>query len=37
MKLLLATLHSRYSHASLALPSLAAACGDIPGLTCVIR
>ena len=37
MKLLLATLHSRYSHASLALPSLAAACVDIPGLSCEIR
>ena len=37
MKLVLATLHSRYSHASLALPSLAAACGGISGTSCVIR
>ncbi len=37
MKLLLATLHSRYSHSSLALPSLAAACSGIAGLSCVIR
>lgn len=37
MKLLLATLHSRYIHASLALPSLAAACADISGLETVIR
>jgi len=37
MKLLLATLHSRYIHSSLALPSLAAACADINGLTTVIR
>ena len=37
MKLLLATLHSRYIHSSLALPSLAAACADISGLTTVIR
>lgn len=37
MKLLLATLHSRYIHSSLALPSLAAACADISGLATVIR
>lgn len=37
MKLLLATLHSRYSHSSLALPSLAAACAGITGLETVIR
>jgi len=37
MKLLLATLHSKYIHASLALPSLAACCGDIPGIETVIR
>lgn len=32
MKLLLATLHAKYVHASLALPSLAAAGGDIAGV-----
>ena len=37
MKLLLATLHAKYVHASLALPSLAACCGDIPGIETVIR
>jgi anaerobic magnesium-protoporphyrin IX monomethyl ester cyclase len=37
MKLVLATLHSRYSHASLALPALAVACGGIAGTSCVIR
>jgi len=37
MKILLATLHSRYSHASLALPSLAASCAAIDGVSCVIR
>ena len=37
MKLVLATLHSRYSHASLALPSLAAACGGIAATARVIR
>ncbi len=37
MKLLLATLHSRYSHASLALPSLAASCSDIAGLDLTIQ
>lgn len=37
MKLLLATLHSRYIHSSLALPCLAACCADIAGLETVIR
>lgn len=37
MKQLLATLHSRYSHASLALPSLAAACAGIAGLSTAVR
>ncbi len=37
MKILLATLHSRYSHASLALPSLATACSEIPRVASVIR
>jgi anaerobic magnesium-protoporphyrin IX monomethyl ester cyclase len=37
MKLLLATLHSKYVHASLALPSLAACCADLPGVDTVIR
>ncbi len=37
MKLLLATLHSRYIHSSLALPSIAAACLQVPGLETVIR
>ena len=37
MKLVLATLHSRYSHASLALPSLAAACAGTAGVTLAIR
>jgi len=37
MKLLLATLHAKYVHASLALPSLAACCGEIPGVEPVIR
>lgn len=37
MKLLLATLHAKYVHASLALPSLAACCGEIPGVETVIR
>ncbi len=36
MKILLATLHSRYSHPSLALPSLAACCTDMPGVEIVI-
>ena len=37
MKLVLTTLHSRYSHASLALPSLAAVVTDVTGLTVAIR
>jgi len=37
MKILLTTLHAKYSHASLALPCLAACCRDIPGVTVVIR
>jgi len=37
MKLLLATLHAKYVHASLALPSLASCCGEIPGVETVIR
>lgn len=37
MKLVLVTLHSRYSHSSLALPSLAAACSGIVGLTTIVR
>ena len=37
MKLLLATLHSKQTHASLALPCLAAACSRIEGLTIVLR
>ena len=37
MKVVLATLHSRYSHASLALPSLAAACAGAVEATVVIR
>jgi anaerobic magnesium-protoporphyrin IX monomethyl ester cyclase len=37
MKVLLATLHARYVHASLALPCLAAACMGIDGVTTVIR
>ena len=37
MKLLLATLHAKYSHASLALPCLAAGCRDLPGIEIVIR
>ncbi|MBT0653713.1 B12-binding domain-containing radical SAM protein [Geomobilimonas luticola] len=37
MKLLLTTLHAKYAHASLALPSLAAACADLPGTEFVIR
>jgi anaerobic magnesium-protoporphyrin IX monomethyl ester cyclase len=37
MKILLTTLHAKYSHASLALPCLAACCRDIPGVTLVIR
>lgn len=37
MRLLLTTLHSRYSHASLALPSIAASIGNIAGLQIAIR
>jgi anaerobic magnesium-protoporphyrin IX monomethyl ester cyclase len=37
MRLLLATLHSRYIHSSLALPYIAASCADISGLETVIR
>ncbi|MDA8429769.1 MAG: DUF4080 domain-containing protein [Geobacteraceae bacterium] len=36
-KILLTTLHAKYSHASLALPSLAACCQDLPGSTVIIR
>ncbi|HBG04528.1 MAG: B12-binding domain-containing radical SAM protein [Geobacteraceae bacterium GWC2_58_44] len=32
MKILLATLHAKYVHTSLALPYLASACADLPGL-----
>jgi len=37
MKILLTTLHAKYSHASLALPCLAACCRDLPGVTIAIR
>lgn len=37
MKILLTTLHAKYSHASLALPCLAACCREVPGVTLVIR
>ena len=37
MKVLLATLHAKYVHASLALPCLAAACADLPDTEFVIR
>ena len=37
MKILLTTLHAKYSHASLALPCLAACCLDLPGVTVTIR
>jgi len=37
MKLLLATLLSKYIHSSLALPTIAAACSKVPGLETVIR
>jgi anaerobic magnesium-protoporphyrin IX monomethyl ester cyclase len=37
MKILLATLHSKYSHASLALPCLAACCAGIQGTEVTIR
>ena len=37
MKILLTTLHAKYSHASLALPCLAASCLDLPGVEVTIR
>ena len=37
MKILLATLHAKYSHASLALPCLAAYCRDIPETEITLR
>jgi len=37
MKILLTTLHAKYSHASLALPYLAACSRDLPGVEIVIR
>jgi len=37
MKILLTTLHAKYSHASLALPCLAVRCRTIPGVDVVIR
>jgi anaerobic magnesium-protoporphyrin IX monomethyl ester cyclase len=37
MKVLLATLHAKYVHSSLALPCLAAACAGLGGITTVIR
>ena len=37
MKILLATLHAKYSHASLALPCLAVYCRDIPDTSITIR
>ncbi|MDD2539773.1 MAG: B12-binding domain-containing radical SAM protein, partial [Desulfuromonadaceae bacterium] len=37
MKILLTTLHAKYSHASLALPCLAVYCRDIPHTEIVIR
>ena len=37
MKILLTTLHAKYSHASLALPCLAAYCRDIPDVEIAIR
>ena len=37
MKILLTTLHAKYSHASLALPCLAASCRDLPGTKLSIR
>ena len=36
MKILLTTLHAKYSHASLALPCLAAYCGDLPSTHIII-
>lgn len=37
MKILLTTLHAKYSHSSLALPCLAACCRDISGIEIIIR
>jgi anaerobic magnesium-protoporphyrin IX monomethyl ester cyclase len=37
MKILLTTLHAKYSHASLALPCLASYCQDIPAINIFIR
>lgn len=37
MKILLATLHARYVHNSLALPCISAACREVEGTTTVIR
>lgn len=37
MNILLTTLHAKYSHASLALPCLAACCRDLPGVAVTIR
>ncbi|MDD2850618.1 MAG: DUF4080 domain-containing protein [Desulfuromonadaceae bacterium] len=37
MKILLATLHAKYSHSSLALPCLASYCRDIPDVEITIR
>src|SRR5512133_815777 len=37
MKILLTTLHAKYSHASLALPCLAAGCRNLPGVSIAIR
>lgn len=37
MKILLTTLHAKYSHASLALPCLAASCRDLPEVAITIR
>lgn len=37
MKILLTTLHAKYSHASLALPCLAACCSDLADVAIIIR
>lgn len=37
MKVLLTTLHAKYSHSSLALPCLSACCRDLPGVSVSIR
>jgi anaerobic magnesium-protoporphyrin IX monomethyl ester cyclase len=37
MKILLTTLHAKYSHASLSLPCLATCCRDLPGVSITIR